>query len=125
MYCVGLPIIILLVVIALINVLQNKKPQWLPGFLQTWDFVPLPLRSLAPYDKIFTSPPCCRTCRQEHTDALGLQDPTTVQTISTISGHSSDDLGKAENGGVTLVEARAFYPVGPVTQGTDHLTEQK
>ena len=34
------------------NVLQNKKPNWLPKVLRTWDFLPEPLRSLEPYDKI-------------------------------------------------------------------------
>ena len=47
---------ILLVSILIINYIQNKKPKYLikclPKFLQTWEFLPLPLRSLEPYDKI-------------------------------------------------------------------------
>lgn len=54
-----LPVVILIVII-LINVLQDKKPQFLPPFLRNWDFLPKPLRSLDPYDKIVSSMNCCK-----------------------------------------------------------------
>lgn len=49
---VGIPILILVVVVVIINVLQSKKPDWLPKKIRTWDFLPEPLRSLRPYDQL-------------------------------------------------------------------------
>ena len=63
MYIVGLPLFILLVLVILINVLQNKAPRFLPSFLRTWEWLPLPLRSLEPYDRCCLTLPCCRSCR--------------------------------------------------------------
>ena len=42
--------LLLLVFIIIINVLQSKKPNWLPQILRNWNFLPLQLRSLKPYD---------------------------------------------------------------------------
>jgi len=44
------------IIISLITILQTYTPNTLPIFLQTWDFLPRPLRSLDPYDQIFS---CC------------------------------------------------------------------
>eukprot|EP00091_Calanus_sinicus_P002907 TRINITY_DN13036_c0_g1_i1.p1 TRINITY_DN13036_c0_g1~~TRINITY_DN13036_c0_g1_i1.p1 ORF type:complete len:164 (-),score=37.42 TRINITY_DN13036_c0_g1_i1:362-853(-) len=40
-----------------ISFLQTYFYNKLPNILQTWDFLPLPFRSLEPYDQIFSS--CC------------------------------------------------------------------
>ena len=45
------PLIILLFVIIIINVMQNKRPQWLPRILKNWNFLPLWMHSLDPVDK--------------------------------------------------------------------------
>ena len=37
--------------VMLLNFLQSKMQSKLPPFLQTWDFLPEPLRSLEPYDR--------------------------------------------------------------------------
>ena len=47
------PVVLLIICIIIINVLQTKRPSVLPVKLQTWESVPLPLRSLAPYDRFF------------------------------------------------------------------------
>ncbi|CAL4121911.1 unnamed protein product, partial [Meganyctiphanes norvegica] len=60
--CVLGPILGVLVIVVIINVIQNKKPKWLPRKLQDWDWLPLPLHSLEPYDKIITGWSCCRKC---------------------------------------------------------------
>lgn len=53
---IGLPLLILLAFVVVVNVLQAKRPQWLhPAQLRTWDFLPMPLHSLAPYDRVVTS----------------------------------------------------------------------
>lgn len=57
------PILIFLAIIIFINIIQNKKPSLLPSRLQNWDFLPEPIRSLDPYDRVFTALPCCKKCR--------------------------------------------------------------
>ncbi|CAF0771665.1 unnamed protein product [Brachionus calyciflorus] len=63
--CVFIPIIVLIVLILIINYLQSKVPITidLPKWLKTWDFLPLPLRSLEPYDR-FLSKFCCRCLKK-------------------------------------------------------------
>jgi len=56
---VAIPVILLVLFIIVVNVLQSKRPLWLPVVLRSWDFLPLPLRSLKPYDDVITM--CFRT----------------------------------------------------------------
>ena len=44
------PLIILLFLIVVINVMQNKKPNWLPSIFKNWNFLPLWMHSLDPVD---------------------------------------------------------------------------
>ena len=53
---VGLIIIAIAAFITTVNLLQERKPEVLCVTLQTWNWVPLPLKSLEPYDKLFN---CC------------------------------------------------------------------
>jgi sodium-dependent phosphate cotransporter len=46
-----IPFVLLLLVVVLINVTQHHRPHWLPKKLQSWAFLPEPLRSLDPYDR--------------------------------------------------------------------------
>ena len=45
------PIVVFFLVIIIINIVQDKKQNWLPSRLQTWEWLPEPLRSLEPYDR--------------------------------------------------------------------------
>ncbi|XP_046851959.1 sodium-dependent phosphate transport protein 2B-like isoform X2 [Xenia sp. Carnegie-2017] len=59
-----IPIGVVVLLAALINVLQKKKPSFLPTLLRTWKWLPECLRSLKPYDKVFIKlstalSPCC------------------------------------------------------------------
>ncbi|XP_071493500.1 LOW QUALITY PROTEIN: sodium-dependent phosphate transport protein 2A-like [Diadema antillarum] len=47
-----IPAILLAIAVLIINLLQDKRPHWLPSRLQSWDFLPLALRSLEPMDRI-------------------------------------------------------------------------
>ena len=56
--------------IIIVNVLQTRKPQWLPEKLRDWEWVPLWMRSLAPMDRVICKPlgdklvivcPCCKS----------------------------------------------------------------
>ncbi|GMT36385.1 hypothetical protein PFISCL1PPCAC_27682, partial [Pristionchus fissidentatus] len=46
---------IVLGVIITINVLQTHRPNWLPEKLRSWEFLPVWMYSLEPYDKIISS----------------------------------------------------------------------
>ena len=46
------PIALLIIFIIVVNILQSKRPGVLPHKLQSWDWAPVWLRSLEPYDKI-------------------------------------------------------------------------
>ncbi|XP_068599223.1 sodium-dependent phosphate transport protein 2B-like [Brachionichthys hirsutus] len=67
---VGVPLIVLIVFIIVVNIMQSKCPRFLPKFLQTWDYFPRPLHSMAPWDAVVTSTMgfchrhcCCRYCK--------------------------------------------------------------
>ncbi|ESO89815.1 hypothetical protein LOTGIDRAFT_192771, partial [Lottia gigantea] len=49
---VGTPLLLLIIFVIIVNILQAKKPSILPSKLQNWQFLPEPLRSLEPYDRI-------------------------------------------------------------------------
>ena len=70
------PIIVLIVLclslaafVAVVNVLQFRRPAWLHPTLRTWLWLPEPLRSLRPYDQYYFAPlgnyfaRCC-TCKK-------------------------------------------------------------
>lgn len=67
MCCVLIPIALLIIFVLIVNELQDKRPHWLPNILKTWDFLPLPLRSLDPYDKYFAFFLCCKSCKKVNT----------------------------------------------------------
>lgn len=48
------PIVIITLIIIFINILQEKKPQWLPEILTDWEFLPLWMHSFDPMDKVNT-----------------------------------------------------------------------
>ena len=54
-YIVFVPIAALLLLVAIVNVLQSRKPKLLPGKLQSWEFLPEPVRSLEPFDRLIMS----------------------------------------------------------------------
>ena len=61
---VGVPFLLLMIVLVVINIIQRKRPHWLPLKLQNWDWLPEPLHSLEPYDRLVTSctASCCACC---------------------------------------------------------------
>ncbi|XP_041840253.1 solute carrier family 34 member 2a [Melanotaenia boesemani] len=62
---VGVPLVVMLIIILIINVLQKRKPGCLPAVLRSWDFLPLWAHSLAPWDKVVTgiAAKCCCCCK--------------------------------------------------------------
>ncbi|XP_013412414.1 sodium-dependent phosphate transport protein 2B [Lingula anatina] len=74
------PIVLILIVVLIINVLRKRKPEWLPGRLRTWQWLPLPLRSLAPYDRLIVRACCCCKCcdRCKNKDDVESADPGNI-----------------------------------------------
>ncbi|XP_027884632.1 sodium-dependent phosphate transport protein 2B-like [Xiphophorus couchianus] len=66
---VGVPIAALAIFVIVINVMQSRCARFLPKFLRNWDFLPRPLHSMAPWDKVITTSMflcgrhCCCCCK--------------------------------------------------------------
>ena len=45
------PIALLIILVIIVNIIQKYKPNYLPKVLQTWIWLPRPLRSLSWYDQ--------------------------------------------------------------------------
>ncbi|KAA0192744.1 hypothetical protein HAZT_HAZT008464 [Hyalella azteca] len=58
-YSVLIPLGMLLFFVILVNVMQAKCPKCLPSCLRSWHWLPLPLRSLQPLDRVFSKLACC------------------------------------------------------------------
>ncbi|XP_035826455.1 sodium-dependent phosphate transport protein 2B-like [Aplysia californica] len=66
--CVGVPIVVLVICIIIVNILQDKSPKYLPRRLRNWESsgIPAPLRSLEPYDRVFVKlSSFCKCCLKE------------------------------------------------------------
>ncbi|PIK43613.1 putative sodium-dependent phosphate transport protein 2B-like [Apostichopus japonicus] len=49
-----IPVVVVVIAVAVLNILQSKRPHWLPGILQDWTFLPQWMRSLKPLDTKIT-----------------------------------------------------------------------
>ncbi|TNM87564.1 hypothetical protein fugu_005785 [Takifugu bimaculatus] len=69
MVSVCVPIVVLIIFVIVVNVMQSRWPRFLPKVLRSWDFLPRPLHSLAPWDAVvtsmlgFCSNRCCCCCK--------------------------------------------------------------
>ncbi|MCL4158804.1 UNVERIFIED_CONTAM: hypothetical protein GTU68_000316 [Idotea baltica] len=58
---IALTIVVTAFLIGILTCIQHLKKQILPKALQNWKFLPKPMRSLDPYDKVFAKmQPCCK-----------------------------------------------------------------
>lgn len=104
-YLVGIavPILVFLVVVIIINLLQKKRPHFLPQKLQNWEFLPRWMHSLQPWDNIITSASsfcgkhcccCCKCCRGENAEQMTKENPA-----KTMKFHENPvSLADEENG---------------------------
>lgn len=66
---VGVPLILLLIFVIVVNIMQSRCPRFLPRVLRSWDFLPTPLHSMKPWDAMvdstfkFCGKHCCCCCR--------------------------------------------------------------
>jgi len=64
MYVVLIPTVVTILVVILINILQNNNSELLPTVLTNWSFLPEPLRSLDPLDRLVTKAlRCCNIAK--------------------------------------------------------------
>jgi len=74
---VGLPIAIILLAVIVINVIQNTHPKFLPKFLQTWNWLPLWMRSLEPIDRVISKVfKCCISESDDELEEIKQDDDT-------------------------------------------------
>ncbi|XP_056394436.1 sodium-dependent phosphate transport protein 2C [Hyla sarda] len=67
---VGGPLLLLFIAVIIINLLQKRFPKILPPFLKDWDFLPIWLHSLAPWDRLLYKMCgcCCKKCSHDDDD---------------------------------------------------------
>ena len=83
--CVGIPILLIFISIAVIKTIQKKKPSCLPRVMRDWKWLPTPCRSLEPYDRQFAKCACCKKFRPTET-------PTNViVSADSVSGNETKD----------------------------------
>ncbi|XP_076811179.1 sodium-dependent phosphate transport protein 2B-like isoform X1 [Clavelina lepadiformis] len=68
-----------------INILQSRKPEALPVKLRTWKFLPGPMRSFKPYDRVFEkSLILCKCCGRRN-------DENFSKSAASVKGRRYDD----------------------------------
>lgn len=76
---VGVPVVALVIFVLVVNIMQSHYPHFLIPALRNWDFLPRPLHSLKPWDRIVTRfmgfsrkrcccCKCCKCCWKEEVD---------------------------------------------------------
>merc|ERR1712022_27284 len=90
--CVTIGIICFLVFlfVVIVNTLQTRKPDVLPAILKDWSFLPEPMRSLAPMDRILCQPlnnVCCAPlakvcCKSKPADVEMTTNDSTTATAT-------------------------------------------
>nr|XP_020467626.1 sodium-dependent phosphate transport protein 2A-like [Monopterus albus] len=73
----GVPVMMVIISVATINMLQARRPECLPLGLQNWDFLPCWMTSLRPLDNLITRVTlCCRRQRANDGCVMSLEDNT-------------------------------------------------
>merc|ERR1712183_511374 len=65
LFTVLIPVAVAVLMVVTISLIQEHKPSILPERLRTWDFLPEPLRSLEPLDRIIGKLNCLNLCRNK------------------------------------------------------------
>ncbi|XP_060786878.1 sodium-dependent phosphate transport protein 2B-like [Neoarius graeffei] len=80
---VGVPVAALVIFVIVVNFMQSHCPRFLVPVLHTWDFLPRPLHSLKPWDRIVTRVMgfcgahcccCCKCCKKGESDNEDMND---------------------------------------------------
>uniref|UniRef100_A0A8C2IPS6 Sodium-dependent phosphate transport protein 2B n=1 Tax=Cyprinus carpio TaxID=7962 RepID=A0A8C2IPS6_CYPCA len=74
---VGVPVLVFVIFVIIVNIMQKRCPRFLPSFLRSWNFLPKPLHSFKPWDKVVTASMtfcrtrcccCCKCCKEKERD---------------------------------------------------------
>ncbi|KAK7128420.1 hypothetical protein R3I94_016860 [Phoxinus phoxinus] len=74
---VAVPVVVFAIAVVIVNIMQNRWPRSLPSFLRSWDFLPKPLHSFKPWDRVVTAGMtfcrtrcccCCKCCIEKEKD---------------------------------------------------------
>ena len=110
------PVVLLVVAVIVVNMIQSKRPHWLPARLRSWDWLPLALRSLDPYDRIITACYRGRRCCRRDANKMRLSLPEITAASGDSNGKnkassSADDRTKRASdvgdASVTIRESRS------------------
>ncbi|XP_067226485.1 solute carrier family 34 member 2b isoform X1 [Chanodichthys erythropterus] len=83
---VGVPLLVFAIIVVIVNIMQKRCPRFLPSFLRSWDFLPKPLHSFKPWDRVVTASMtfcrtrcccCCKCCKEKEdkeTDDMTTKD---------------------------------------------------
>nr|DBA21225.1 TPA: hypothetical protein GDO54_017903 [Pyxicephalus adspersus] len=91
---VGGPILVVIIAVLIITVFQKRLPKCLPSFLRNWDFLPLWLHSLAPWDSLFflMCGCCCKKCSQHREEKEKSKEPfPVIDSTSSVETHCYDN----------------------------------
>ncbi|GIY25382.1 hypothetical protein CEXT_815231 [Caerostris extrusa] len=89
---VGIPVLLLVVVVGLVNLVQRKRPSLLPLKLRDWSFLPEWMHSLDPLDRVLSRLCCCCPASDGRRDApvLGLiPNQSQMNILQPVSASSS------------------------------------
>ena len=114
---VGLPIFLFIVTIIVINIIQDKRPHWLPQKLRSWEAlgIPEPLRSLAPYDRFFIRMRECCPCAKDAKTSPEEDDTKEGKSVEMVAnGMNGHSKPVTQNNGInnTSANRRARTPTG-------------
>ncbi|XP_068449112.1 solute carrier family 34 member 2b [Clinocottus analis] len=95
---VGVPFVALVIFVVVVNVMQSHCARFLPACLRTWDFLPRPMRSMAPWDTVVTSIfgfcskrccCCCKCCRtKEEEEEEGKDGRKSSKSLEMYDNHA-------------------------------------
>ncbi|XP_070535119.1 sodium-dependent phosphate transport protein 2B-like [Ptychodera flava] len=88
----GVPILVLVLVIIVINLMQKHCAKGLPKKMRTWEFLPAPLRSLEPYDRLFFS--CKNKCKccENHCSCCSSTEPMKDDDVDQLKSECTDSI---------------------------------
>lgn len=94
---VGIPVVILGIFVSVVNVLQSKRPTSLPKKLQSWDFLPEPLHSLDPLDRLISKTGdlfkrCCPCLRKKEEESLAINNENNKMPM--YNGNNANPIGE-------------------------------
>lgn len=106
---VGVPIIVLVVFVIIVNVMQSRCPRYLPIVLRSWDFLPRPLHSMAPWDAVVTSTlgfcgkhcccccKCCKCCKKDEDQKMRRNSKKSLEMYDNPAMSTDEDTKQPVN----------------------------